>query len=195
MAVASCVLGFGRDPGRSSNPRKLQRSSEKILAYILVGIGILVLFRGGDPGTLANPHWHVLMTAAKTSYEQQVQKLVFSYVTVAEAMSSAPVVATPDMTLSHVISKIVLRQRYRFLPVVENGVLLCKIGRMVLRSIDREHWRSTKVDDVFVDLTKETLIAPDMKSTDLLELTGTLHQRSFSSQGVTGWLASFHLPT
>jgi len=121
----------------------------------------------------------VLMSATKNSYEQQVQKLVFSYVNVADAMSSAPVVATPDMTLSHVINKSVLRKGYRFLPVVENGVLLCKIGRMVLRSIDREHWRSTKVDDVFVDLAKETLIAPDMKITVLLKLIGTLHQRKF----------------
>ena len=99
--------------------------------------------------------------------------------TVADAMSSALVVATPDMTLSHVRNKIVLRQGYHFLPVVENGVLLCKIGRMVLCSMDREHWRITKVDDVFVDLTKETLIAPDMKITDLLKLIGTLHQRKF----------------
>lgn len=99
--------------------------------------------------------------------------------TVADAMSSALVVATPDMTLTHVRNKIVLRQGYRFLPVVENGVLLCKIGPIVFRSIDREHWSSTKVDDVFVDLTKETLIAPDMKITDLLKLIGTLHQRKF----------------
>lgn len=63
--------------------------------------------------------------------------------------------------------------------MVENGVLLGKIDRMVLSSIDREHWSRTKVDDVFVDLTKETVIAPDMKITDLFRLNGTLHQRRF----------------
>lgn len=192
LAVFNLLPAFPLDGGRVLRAWLWQRSgnvvkateiaakSGQILAYILIGTGILVLFSGAlIPGI-----WQILigvflMTAAKASYDQQVKNLIFSNVTVADAMSSAPVVATPDMTLSHVINQIVLRRGYSFLPVVENGVLLGKIDRMILSSIDREHWSSTKVDDVFVDLAKETLIAPDMKITDLLELIGTLHQRKF----------------
>lgn len=192
LAVFNLLPAFPLDGGRVLRAWLWQRTGNvvkateiasklgQILAYILIGIGSLVLFWGAlIPGL-----WQILigvflMTAAKNQLRAGGENLVFSNVTVADAMSSAPVVATPDTSLSHVIDKIVLRQGYSFLPVVENGVLLCKIGSMVLRSIGREHWSSTKVDDVFVDLTKETFIAPDMKITDLLKLIGTLHQRKF----------------
>jgi len=159
---------------------KIAAKSGKILAYLLIATGLLVLFGGAFVAGL----WQIfigvfLLSAANASKYQQVQKQLFANITVADAMNTAPVVVAPEMTLSHVVDQIVLRRGHSFLPVVENGVLLGKMDRAVLSSIDREHWGSTKVDDVFVDLANETLLEPGMPIADLLELIGSTQQRKF----------------
>ena len=199
LSVINLVLGlfnllpaFPLDGGRVLRAILWQRSKDilkatetasrsgVVLAYVLIGLGLMSLFGG----FLASGLWQILlgfflMTAARASYQQQLEKAVFSNLHVADAMTRDPVTVTPDMTLSHVINRIVLPSRLSFLPVVENGILLGKIDGDVLRGIDPEHWDSTKVDDIFVDLGEETYVEQGMAITDLLELIGRTGQRKF----------------
>jgi Zn-dependent protease/predicted transcriptional regulator len=192
LAVFNLLPAFPLDGGRVLRAILWKRGGDMLiatetaaksgsaLAYVLIGIGLFAIFNGFFVGGL----WQILLgsfllLAARTSYQQQLQKTVFSGLTVADAMTPDPVTVSPDMTLSHVINQVVLRHRVSFLPVVENGVLLGKIDGEVLGRIDRENWNSTKVGDVFVEMNGDKLLTPDTDILDVLELIGTTGQRKF----------------
>ena len=151
-----------------------------VLAYVLIGIGLLAIFNGYVVSGL----WQIflgsfLLVAARSSYEQQLQKTVLSGRTVADAMTPNPVTVAPDMTLAHVVNQIMLRDRVSFLPVVENGNLLGRIDSDVLGKIDRDNWNSTRVDDVFIRLNGDRLLEPDTSILAVLEEIAHSGQRKF----------------
>lgn len=99
--------------------------------------------------------------------------------TVADAMTPNPMTVSPDMTLSHIINQVILRHGVSFLPVVEDGILLGKIDSGVLKSIDREHWNSTKANDIFVELGTDQTLSATTSIAAVLEMIADTGQRKF----------------
>ena len=94
-------------------------------------------------------------------------------------MTPDPVTVNPDTTLSHFVNLAMLRHNVSFVPVVEDGVLLGHMDASVLYGIDREHWGSTRVGDVFVGLEQGPMVTPDLAVSELLEIILTTGRRKF----------------
>ena len=99
--------------------------------------------------------------------------------TVADLMTADPVIATPDMTLSHIVNQVFLRRWVSFLPVVEDGVILGTIDSHVLAGLDREHWNNTTVNDVFVIPDWNRLLTASTPVSSALDLIDQTGQRKF----------------
>ncbi|MBT8456078.1 MAG: site-2 protease family protein [Rhodobacteraceae bacterium] len=192
LAVFNLLPAFPLDGGRAFRALLWARSgnilkatetaatSGIVIAYVLIGLGLLLLFGG----YFVQGFWQImlggfLVIAARASYEHALQTAAFAGLTVADAMTRDPVTAHPEMTLAHVINQIILHNRVSFLPVVEDGVLLGSIDSDVLRKIDRDNWANTKVDDVFVGLAKEMVLSPETGLDAVLDQIARTGQRKF----------------
>ena len=154
--------------------------SGTVLAYGLIGLGLLALFQGALTGGL----WQILiglfvLAAARGSVEAQRIKTLLGAHLVADLMTAPAVTADPRDTLAGLVNQVMLAKRISFVPVVEDGVLLGHIDTTVLTSIDREHWANTTVGDVFVGLDQDGCVAPDVPVFELFERISGTGQRKF----------------
>ena len=103
----------------------------------------------------------------------------FPQTVVSDLMTNNPVVAAPDMTLSHIVNQVFLSRWVSFLPVVEDGLILGTLDSQIFAGIDREHWGSMTANDVFVvpDWTK--LLSANTCLTSVLDLIDRTGQRKF----------------
>ncbi|MEX0369172.1 MAG: site-2 protease family protein [Tateyamaria sp.] len=155
-------------------------ASGSVLAYMLIGLGVLSLFQGGIVGGF----WNILigfflLAAARGSVEAQRIKSLLGNSTVRDLMTVRPITADATTTLSRLVNQVILAQRIGFVPVVDQGVLLGHIDTSVITSIDRENWANTTVGDVFVDLDPDACVSPDMAIPDLFQHISRLGQRKF----------------
>ncbi len=192
LALFNLLPAFPLDGGRVLRAVLWRRSGDvlsateaaarlgSLLAYGLMGLGVLSLFHGG----LVGAFWQIflgffVLAAARSSVEAQRIKTLLGEKTVAELLTPTPVVTTPHATLAELVNQVMLGNRVSFVPVVEQGVLLGHIDSVVLASIDREHWADTHVGDVFVDLAHSAIVAPTMPVTDLFGRIAETGQRKF----------------
>lgn len=155
-------------------------ASGAILAYVLIGFGVLGLFQGVMVGGL----WNILiglfvLAAARSSVQSQRIKTLLGDQTVSTLMIQDVVTIDPQTTLSALVNRVVLAQRVGFVPVVENGVLLGHIDTGVITSIDRENWANTTVGDVFVELKPDRCIPPNLPVPELFERIASTGHRKF----------------
>lgn len=151
-----------------------------VFAYVLFGLGILSLFQGAQVAGL----WQMLiggfvLLAARTSYERQLAKTAFQGKTVADVMTPDPVTVTPDMTLSNLVNRVLLRHRISFFPVIDQGVLLGHIDTDILKDTDRASWTITRVGEVFAGLDDATTVSPDMPVEEVMERIAATRRRKF----------------
>ena len=151
-----------------------------VFAYILLILGVVALFQDGVIAGL----WYVMiglfvLAAAKSSYQNQLIQIVFDDKTVRTLMHADPIIVRPDVTLSDFVNQIMLRHGVSFVPVVEDGVLLGHMNPKLLSDIDREHWSSTYVDDVFAGFDADTFVPPDLSVHALLERISRTGRRKF----------------
>ena len=192
FAVFNLVPAFPLDGGRIlraylwHRQNDLLRATEiaaksgEVFAFFLMALGVMSMLQGG----VVSGMWYLLigifvLTAARSSYQAQLAKIVFAYKSISELMTRNPIVATPDTTLTEFVNTIMLQNRTGFVPVVDRGVVLGHIDPGVLAGIDRENWASTKVGDVFVGLGETTTLSPDISIQDLLTLIARTGQRKF----------------
>lgn len=155
-------------------------TSGRILAYGLIALGAYTVFLGAAPSGL----WYVLigffvLAAARSAYQNQLMQSTFEGKTVSAVMIRDPIVVSPDLTLSEFVNQVMLKYRVSFVPVVADGVLIGQIDKDVLSAIDRDHWTSTRVGDVFAGLDVAVTIPPDMAVRALLELISQTGVRKF----------------
>ncbi|WP_234817615.1 site-2 protease family protein [Thalassobacter stenotrophicus] len=155
---------------------RMATQSGTILAYVLMWLGVMALFRGAVISGL----WTILigtfvLLAARASLAQHLLKYASDGRTVRSFMTHNPTTVSPDAMLSDVIHDIVLGARKSFVPVTETGVLLGYIDMSVIANIDRENWANTRVGDVFVGLDPAVMLEPDLaisQVTDIITQTG-----------------------
>lgn len=151
-----------------------------VFAYVLFGLGILSLFQGAQVAGL----WQMLLggfvlLAARTSYERQLAKTAFQGKTVADVMTPDPVTVPPDMTLSDLVNRVLLRHRISFFPVIDEGVLLGHIDTDILKDTDRATWTTTRVGEVFSGLDDATTVRSDMPVQEVMARISATRRRKF----------------
>ena len=156
-----------------------QRIGRFLTVALLLAGGALVFWGSFNAGAGLILGGCLLMATARAERRQNWQSAPLAERTVAEAMTPDPITVSPDMTLSHIVNQVVLRHRVNFLPVVENGVLLGKIDSDLIAEIDREHWASTKADDIFAELRGDRLLSPATPLIAVLDLITRTGQRKF----------------
>ncbi|WP_147108297.1 site-2 protease family protein [Tateyamaria sp. syn59] len=152
----------------------------RILAYGLMGLGLLGLFQG----MIVGGFWQILiglfiLGAANTSVESQRIRALMGHRPVQSLMSAPAVTTAPEMTLAALVNRVMLAQRVSFVPVVEDGRVLGHMDTDVLQSIDRENWASTTVGDVYVKVSNSVCIVPDMPVLELFEKIAETGHRKF----------------
>lgn len=192
LAVFNLVPAFPLDGGRVLRAYLWHRhgdilqatataaKSGSIFAYVLMMLGVLALFQGA----LIAGFWQIMigsfvLIAARSSYQNQLARIVFDDKTVGTLMKGDPIVVAPEMTLSDFVNKIMLQHRVNFVPVVEDGILLGHMDQTVLSGIDRENWSGTRVGDVFAGLDKAASIPPDLPVQDLMATIAKTGRRKF----------------
>jgi len=159
---------------------RVATQSGSLLAYGLMWLGVIALFRGA----IASGLWSILigtfvLLAARASMAQHLLKLTSNSQTVRTLMTPNPTTASPDMMLSDVIHDIILHARKSFVPVTETGVLLGHIDMSVLAAIDRENWANTRVGDVFAGLDPAVMLDPDLPISEVLDTIARTGRRKF----------------
>jgi Zn-dependent protease/predicted transcriptional regulator len=192
LALFNLIPAFPLDGGRvlraylwhrSGNSLSATRTAAKsggILGYVLIGLGVLALFRGALVAGL----WQIMiggfiLMAARSSYQSHLARAAFDHKVVRDLMGRDPTTIGPEITLADYVNRTVLAQGVTFVPVVEDGVLLGHMDRNVLSGIDREHWGSTQVDDVFVGLNGENSTGPNVPIQDLMARISKTNRRKF----------------
>ena len=169
--------------GRSNNLMEATKAATRVssvLAYMIIGLGVISLFSNGGIGAL----WLMMiglfvLSAAKSTYQQQFAKRAFTGKTVGSLIGTKSFTATPDINLSELVNQVMLRHQVSFVPVTEAGKLLGYVDGDVLSRIDRENWPSTQVGDVFVVLDAENSIDRDMTVEALLKRIAETRRRKY----------------
>ncbi len=192
LALFNLLPAFPLDGGRILRAWLWRRSGDMlaatetaaragtILAYGLMGLGLLGLFQGA----MVSGFWQILigvfvLAAARSSVDAQRTKSLLGDRTVGQLMTAETVIVDPKATLSALVNQVILAKRIGFVPVVDAGVLLGHIDTGVLSSIDRENWANTTVGDIFVDLDPNNCVPPDLPVLELFERIAQTGQRKF----------------
>lgn len=154
--------------------------SGTILAYVLIGLGVLGLLQG----LLVAGFWQILigffvLAAARGSVHAQRMRILLGPKTVRALMTTPAVSTGTGTSLAALVNQIMLPNRIAFVPVVEDGVLLGHIDTDVVGRIDRENWASTTVNDVFVGVTDAVCVPPDLSVLDVFDQVSKTGQRKF----------------
>ena len=192
LALFNLVPAFPLDGGRVLRAVLWHRSGDilkatqtaarsgTIIAYVLMGLGVLALFQEA----MVTGLWQIMigiyiLIAARSSYQAQLARVAFEDKFVGALMTRDPVVVSPALTLAECVNQVMLRYGVSFMPVLDDGVLLGHIDQKILFDIDRENWSETRVDDVFAGLNDAPTVAPDMPVQDLMSLISQTGQRKF----------------
>ncbi len=192
LAVFNLLPAFPLDGGRifraylwhrdndSLSATRTAAKSGTIFAYVLMSLGVLGLFSGATISGL----WQImiggfLLMAARSSYQNELVRVVFKSKTVSDVMHRDPISVSPELTLSEFVNNYVLQRGLSFVPVVEGNVLLGHVDKSTIAAIDRENWSSTRVGDVFVGLSDTAIVSPDIAVRDLMATISQTGTRKF----------------
>jgi CBS domain-containing protein len=148
LALFNLIPAFPLDGGRvlraylwhrSGNSLSATRTAAKsggILGYVLIGLGVLALFRGALVAGL----WQIMiggfiLMAARSSYQSHLARAAFDHKAVRDLMERDPITIGPEITLADYVNRTVLAQGVTFVPVVEDGVPLGHMDRNSCRAL------------------------------------------------------------
>ncbi|MDX8354945.1 site-2 protease family protein [Cognatiyoonia sp. IB215182] len=159
--------------------RVASRAGE-VFGYVLVALGLLLVFQAGFVGGF----WYILigvfvLAAARSAYQSQLMQSRFAGHVVADVMIREPIIVSPDLTLSEFVNQVLLKHRISFAPVVADGVLIGQIDKRMLAAIDRDNWNNTLVGDIFVGLEDAAVIPPDLPLQALMTRIAQTGNRKF----------------
>jgi len=128
---------------------------------VLVGIATAILSQSIWPGL-----WIVLIAlflrqAADAGYRQLLVREAIAGVRVTSVLTPEAVTVPPDLALSELIERFLLRYHFTSYPVMSEGH---PVGLVTLRSIkrvSRDRWATTRVDEVMLPITPETCLRPE----------------------------------
>jgi Zn-dependent protease len=128
--------------------------SGRIFGLLLVGAGVVILFKGDLVGGM----WLIfigwfLSQAAETSYRQLILRRILEGVQAWEAMTRTPETVSPDLPLRDLVDDYFLKRRYNAFPVEDSeGRLLGLITLSQVKEMERELWATTTVESVMMQV-------------------------------------------
>ncbi|MEL6913156.1 MAG: site-2 protease family protein [Pseudomonadota bacterium] len=166
--------------GQLTSATRVAGMSGAIFAYALIGLGIYALLLGNVIGGV----WQALLglfilAAAKGTVQHQRIRTHLGDRTIADLMTTNPISVPPEMSLGELVNQVFLPNRISFAPVSDEENLMGYIDTAVISEIDREHWSSTQVGDVFVELDDDVVVEAEMRVADLLDRVRVSGRRKF----------------
>ena len=159
------------DPG----PRSDGRRSGRILAFILIALGLLEFLAGGMVGGvwLAFIGWFIF-AASREEEAQVISRQAIAGVRVADVMTAEPHTAPADITIEDFIQRYLLGDRHSSYPVADrNGSIIGLITLAQLRRVPPSQRAATLVREAAIPLPHVPTAAPREPLTALLERLGS----------------------
>jgi Zn-dependent protease len=173
VALFNLAPGYPLDGGRvlraalwwwTGNARQATRAvsaTGQVLAFTLIGFGILTLLRGG---TLQGV-WMVLIgwflqNAAAASAAEADLHVVLAGVTVEQAMTRDCRRVAADWTLDRLVQQEILGGGHRCFLVVADGRLRGLVTLHEIKAVPRNRWATLTLADVMTPAEKLTIVSP-----------------------------------
>lgn len=182
LAAFNLIPGFPLDGGRllrsmvwhlTQDVRKATRwasLSGRGLGFLMIGLGIVGLFRG----TIVGGIWLIfigwfLAHAADASYRQVMLGRILEAVATREAMTRNPESVAPDLPLRDLVDDHFLRRRYGAYPVQDrDGKVLGLITLSQVKKVERHRWPVTTVREAMSPLSDAVTARPEDPLSEVL---------------------------
>ncbi|MEA5567375.1 site-2 protease family protein [Anabaena sp. UHCC 0399] len=182
LAIFNMLPGFPLDGGRvfrslvwkyTGNLKKatqIASTGGKLLAYLLIFLGLLQTFGGAVLGGL----WFVLIgwflyTAAEASYEEILLRTSLQGVRAREVMTPYPETVDGDLTLQELVDKYFLSRRYHSFPVMQDSKPIGIITLNKVKDIPREEWIYRTVQEAMIPTEQGISARPEEQMSQILE--------------------------
>ncbi|MGI9353519.1 MAG: site-2 protease family protein [Rhizobiaceae bacterium] len=137
---------------------------------LLIVMGILAFFAS----QIVAGMWQVLIgifivRVSQASYEDLIVRHTLKNHTVGTLMSPGPLVIEADETLKSLVENVILKHNLSFVPVVDHGKLLGYVDAAMIRTIDQDNWKETKVEDIFVSIDADNTVGIEAKTEDVFD--------------------------
>ncbi len=140
----------------------------RTLARILIAVGIVEFaFGAGLSGLwIAFIGWFVHGSAAREETDARLQSALGA-ATIAELMTTNPIVVAPDLTIAEFVEQYLLRHRSAY-PVVDSSRLVGMITLPAVRAVPPTLRDATRVSDVMTPRAKCAVAAPSLSAAEWL---------------------------
>lgn len=162
---------------RRDNLRSATRTTSRLGALFgagFVGLGVASVLLGEFVGGM---WWFLiglfLRRAAHASYEQLLIRRSLEGEPVARFATSAPVTASPDLTLRELVDEYLCRTGHKMYPVTRNGELLGCVTLERLKSIPQREWERRRVGEIVQSCGADNVVDAD---SDAMEALSTMHR-------------------
>lgn len=190
LGIFNLVPGFPLDGGRIlrsilwATTGSLRRATRwaswvgQAIAWLLILGGVAMIFGATIPffGSgfvgglwLAFIGWF-LNSAAIQSYRQVVIQDILEDVPVARLMRANPPIVSPSQSVSALVHDHVMATDDHAFPVMENSHLAGIVTLEDIRSVSRDGWDGTTVQQIMTPASKLTTVAPEEDAADALSL-------------------------
>ncbi|MEX2583759.1 MAG: site-2 protease family protein [Gemmatimonadota bacterium] len=220
LAVFNLLPGFPLDGGRLfraavwkvtgdlNRATRLASMSGRVLAYALMGLGLLQIFAGGLIGGM----WMIFIgwfvrNAAESSYLQQLLRSRLSGVPVSEVMTRDVQTVDAASTVRDFVDAFVFRGRYESYPVLDDGRPAGVLSFRQVKQVPEVLWPEKLVGDIMTPLDADSVAAPDSAMLEAMEklqqsktgrvlvVDGTLLVGILTTGDLTRWLGRAQLLT
>jgi len=182
LAVFNLLPGFPLDGGRLfraivwkvtgdvHRATRVASAGGRILAYILMGLGLLSAFGGNVLGGL----WMVfigwfLRNAAISSLQQHLLLSVLSRVRAGQAMTPDPDTVPADATVRELADEYFMRRRHASYPVVDGPQTVGLVTLHAVREVPRDEWEHRVASDIMLPAEGAMVVRPEDPMLDVMD--------------------------
>jgi len=185
LGIFNLLPGYPLDGGRvlrsivwkvSGNLKRstyIASTAGRVIGFMIITAGIFFFFTGN----FLNGVWFVfigwfLQSSAQTGYRQLVFETSIKGIKVRDIINENIVSVTKDIMLEDLVNNYFMRYRYGRFPVIENNKTQRFIGVISLhdiKSIPKEEWNSTEVEDIVKPVSDCEKVDMDMEVFDIIK--------------------------
>jgi len=167
-----------RTTGDYRRATQIAANGGRIVASVMIGIGVLSVFFRGDFGGL---WWIVLgwflFQAAGAALVQLTVQEGLSGVVAAQVMTRTPLAVDGDLTLQEVFDRHFMVNNVSAFPVVQEGRVRGLVSLKHLGDVPRNRWDEVHVSEAMQVLRPEDAVAADTPAKEVLAKLGDTGQR------------------
>jgi Zn-dependent protease/predicted transcriptional regulator len=218
LAVFNLLPGFPLDGGRLfraavwkvtgdlTRATRLASRGGRLLAYLLMAVGVLQIVAGGLIGGI----WMIFIgwfvrSAAESSYLQQVLRSRLAGVEVRDVMSAEVQAVPAELTIREFVDAFVFRGRHESFPVLDDGRPVGTVGFRQIDRVPRKDWDHRTVEATMTPLDEASLVTPETGMIEAMEklqhsgrgqllvLEGGVLVGIVTSGDVSRWIRRAHL--